>query len=139
MRCIAMVALAGSALACGSSSHSCSDEFGQDCGPTLTVTLRYVLDGGLPNGDGSACEPEVLCNVTKQMPAAQYYFAVVTGVGCTATEPSENTRLIDCTEDVGGDSGVCLQVQDPPRCLCGSAPRGAFRAACGWSPPLLVP
>lgn len=144
------------ALACGGSSPpsdpTCSAVFGQDCGPTHSVTMVYTLDAG----PGVAVCDVQLCQVTKSMSEAQLYYAVVplygntpsTGRnGCLITATSTNTETIDCTErDVafGLDAGCSYippnpNTDEPARCQCAATPVGVSDFACDWQPPLLAP
>jgi hypothetical protein len=135
-----MVLAMALATAC-SGSKTCDDAFpGQDCGPTLNVTLRYVLDGGsIVLANDAGCGPIATCNVTKQMSAAQFYYAVAPAYRgtCVILDQSGTNRGIVCTHESDIDAGPCLFASGS--CLCPSLPVGAFAHECVWQPPLLIP
>jgi hypothetical protein len=128
------------ATAC-SGGTTCNDAFGgQDCGPTLNVTLRYVLDGGsIVQANDAGCGPIATCNVTKQMTAAQYYYAVAPAYqgSCAVLDQSETNRAIVCTAETTPDAGACNFAFGS--CICHGLPAGAFAHTCDWQPPLLNP
>jgi hypothetical protein len=120
---------------------TCNDAFGgQDCGPTLNVTLRYVLDGGsIVLANDAGCGPIATCNVTKQMTAAQFYYAVAPayrGLAPSSISQRRTGRIV-CTARIDARRRGLqfrLGILHLPR-----LPAGAFAHECDWQPPLLNP
>lgn len=123
----------------GDARAACSAYFGQDCGPEIDVTLRYVRDAGYDySGAHLTCAPTA-CDSTKRMTTAQYLYAVVPTVQgvCGLVETSPSTRLIDCTNHTVDGGGPCFIPINSLDCLCKQTPSFALSTACDWTPALL--